>query len=362
MKLADLVSRFERLAPSCFAESWDNTGLLAGDLGRHAKTVLTTIDLTRAVLSEALSVGADVVYAYHPPLFKPIKRLVMPNVTFEAISRGIAIYSPHTALDVADGGTNDVLADACAMVSRRPLRMVPSPETHAKLVVFVPAHALDALSEAMFAAGAGVIGEYTHCSFRTLGTGTFFGNPSTNPAVGERGRLENVEETKVEVVVPLSKLDAVLAVMRALHPYEEPAYDLVRLVPTPEDRGIGRVGEVASTTLGALTAQLKQFFQVPAVLYVGQMDTPLSRVAVAAGSGADLLHDAITQRADAFVTGELRHHDALLAAEANIAVICLRHSVSERRALDGVVARLGAACEGVSFLRSAVDRDPFEFA
>lgn len=362
MKLADLIASFERIAPTSFAEAWDNVGLLTGDPEQGVNTVLLTIDLTREVLAEALSLGADVIYAYHPPLFKPVKNLYAGNVVFEAIRRSVAIYSPHTALDVATGGTNDCLADALKLENRKPLRRLTPTERDLKLVVFVPTGSVEDVSQALFAAGAGVVGQYSHCSFRTEGEGTFFGGAGTTPTVGERGRLEVVKEVKLELLVPMAKLDHVLAALRATHPYEEPAFDLVRLRAPPPSLGIGRVGTIAPRSLASCVDVLKRHVGVAHALVSGDPGRVISNVAVAAGSGGDLLQDAISQGAELLVTGELSHHSALAAQTAGLAVVCLLHSNSERRALEMVASRLGVAVPGVSFAQSRADRDPFVVA
>ncbi len=359
MKLGDLVTSFEKIAPSAFAESWDNVGLLAGDREQGVNTVLLTIDLTRLVLAEAFSLGADVVYSYHPPIFKPVKNVCDGSVVFEAIRRNVAIYSPHTALDVAAGGTNDNLADALGLLERKPLRTLPSGERDLKLVVFSPVGSLEVVSQALFAAGAGVIGQYSNCSFRGEGEGTFVGGAEANPTVGERGRLEVVKEVKLEMVVPISRLEAVLVALRQSHPYEEPAYDLLRLHGAPPSLGAGRIGNVAPRTLASCVDALKRHAGVAHVLVSGDLGRVVSRVAFAAGSGGDLLSDAIRQGTELFVTGELSHHATLSAQSAGVAVVCLLHSNSERRTLESVASRLGEVLPEVSFLQSQSDRDPF---
>ena len=186
MRVADLVGAMETIAPTRFAAPWDNVGLLVGDAEGPVSRVLLTIDCTREVLREAQAGGCEAVVSYHPPLFSAQKRFVAGSVAFEAARAGVALFSPHTALDVADGGTNDVLADALGMTERVPLRMADRPE-ELKLVTFVPAEHVEAVSRALFAAGAGRIGDYTSCSFRTAGTGTFLGGEGTHPVVGRGG-------------------------------------------------------------------------------------------------------------------------------------------------------------------------------
>ncbi len=241
--LRDLLPHLDALAPLSRAAHWDNVGLLAGDPAANVARVLVAIDLTKSVLAEAAAHVCELVVAYHPPLFRPVTRLAAGNVVFDAIRAGIALYSPHTALDAAAGGTNDVLADAVGMIDRVPLDPFEPKDDAFKLVVFVPAANVDAVSRAMFAAGAGRIGAYSSCSFRAPGTGTFFGESGANPAVGVAGRLETVDELRVETLVPISRVEDVVRAMRASHPYEEPAFDLVRVAPPPRHREWGASAE-----------------------------------------------------------------------------------------------------------------------
>jgi dinuclear metal center YbgI/SA1388 family protein len=302
------------------------------------------------------------VVAYHPPLFEAQKRFVAGSLAFEAARAGIAVYSPHTALDVAEGGTNDVLADAAGMTDRAPLRRIDGPDATLKLVTFVPASHVEAVAGALFAAGAGHIGEYASCSFRSVGTGTFLGGEGTRPVVGEAGRREEVAEVRLETVVPARVVQAVVRALRAAHPYEEPAFDLVRLAAVSPLRGFGRVGTVVPTRGEAMLERVKQALGVPHVLAAGSLDREISRVAVCAGSGTELLGDAIASGAHLFLTGELRHHDALRALEAKMALICTRHSTSERGALVALERRLVQRLPGVRVTRSQEDVEPLRIA
>jgi dinuclear metal center YbgI/SA1388 family protein len=359
MRVADLVGAMEDIAPTRFAAAWDNVGLLVGDAESAISRVLLTIDCTRAVLAEARAGGCEAIVSYHPPLFEAQKRFVAGSVAFEAARAGIALFSPHTALDVAEGGTNDALADILGMTERVPLRPVEAPDEELKLVTFVPAEHVAAVSRALFAAGAGRIGKYSSCSFRGAGTGTFFGGEGTHPVVGEAGRLEEAVELRLETVVPVSCVEAVVGALRASHPYEEAAFDLVRLMAAPGRRGFGRVGTVGPARLEALVERVKKALGVESVLVAAPFDRMVSRAAVCAGSGVDLMSDAIAAGAGVFLTGEVRHHDALRAVEAGLAVVCTRHSTSERGALVALERRLSELLPEVTVTRSTEDREPF---
>ncbi len=363
MKVSDLASAMESIAPSRWAAAWDNVGLLVGDPAAPLARVLLTVDCTREIIAEAVAGGqGTTIVSYHPVLFDAQKRFVAGSAAFEAARAGVAVYCPHTALDVALGGTNDVLADAVGMRDREPLRGVDGTDEACKLVTFVPEAHVEAVSRAVFAAGAGRIGQYTSCSFRSTGTGTFFGEAGTNPVVGQAGRLELAPEVRLEVITPMGSAEAVVKALRAVHPYEEPAFDLVRLAAPPSGLGFGRVGSVESAPARVHVERLKRSLGLEHVLVGGSLDCEVSRAAVCAGSGGDLLGEAVCSGAQLVVTGELRHHDALRAVARGLVVVCVRHSTSERGALGPLARRLSELLPGVVVTASALDRDPFAFA
>jgi dinuclear metal center YbgI/SA1388 family protein len=361
MLLRDVLRVLDGIAPLRHAEPWDNVGLIAGDPASEITRVLLTIDCTPAVADEAARHRCELVVAYHPPLFEAIKSVPATSLIHRAIRDGIALYSPHTALDVAPGGTNDFLADVLGLSERAPLKLVPPRETTCKLVTFVPEASLQAVAQAVFDAGAGVIGKYSECSFRSVGTGTFRGGEGASPAVGQPGRSERAAEVRLETIVPLSRQDAVIEALRAAHPYEEPAFDLVRLVARPEGAGIGRAGELPEKTpRAALIERIKKGLGVSGLLVAGPLEGDVTRVAVCAGAGRGLLNEALARRTELFLTGELPHHDALRAAAAGMTVVCALHSNSERAALPALKARIEEGAPGVAVSLSREDRDPFE--
>ncbi|HWE04668.1 MAG TPA: Nif3-like dinuclear metal center hexameric protein [Tepidisphaeraceae bacterium] len=360
MQLQRLMDVMEEIAPTRFAESWDNVGLLAGDPAQEVGDVLLAIDYTREVADEGRRLDCRTVIAYHPPIFHALKRLVAGSTVFDAIRRGVAIYSPHTALDVADGGTNDVLCDVLGLEDRSPLKFAQSKATQCKLATFVPESAVQRVSEALFSAGAGRIGDYSSCSFRSPGTGTFFGEDGTHPAVGESGRLEQTPEVRLETVVALDRVRAVVSALKKAHPYEEPAFDLNELSAPPEGRGIGRVGTFSKPAeRGALIAKLKAALSLDHLLIAGPESGTVKKAAVCAGACGDLLDEAISQQAEFYVTGEMRHHEAIKAAAAGLTVVCTLHSNSERVALKRLKSRLEEQLPGPAFHLSRADRDPF---
>jgi dinuclear metal center YbgI/SA1388 family protein len=363
MKLAAVLSALEALCPLALAEEWDNVGLLTGDPEAELERALACIDLTHEVLDEAQQRGAGLVLAYHPPLFRAVKRLAHDDVTVRAARLGVAVWSPHTALDLAAGGTCDALAESLELQLSSPLRPHTGPAREVKLVTFVPELDVGRVSEALFAAGAGRIGNYSACSFRTSGTGTFFGEEGASPVVGQAGRLELAPEVRLETVVPRAAIAAVVRALRESHPYEEPAFDLLTLdvSPSPEV-GMGRIGTLAAGPLDeqAFVAHVKDKLSQRAVLTAGASPR-ISRVAVGPGSCGELFRDALARGAHAYVTGELGHHHALEAARAGLFVVLLRHSESERPGLARLAASL-AERTGLTVTVSARCRDPLSFA
>ncbi|MCC6422441.1 MAG: Nif3-like dinuclear metal center hexameric protein [Phycisphaerales bacterium] len=360
IQVSHLVEAMERIAPTQYAEAWDNVGLLVGDPHQKIRRILLTIDYTRAVAAEVRQKRCDAVVAYHPPIFNPLKRLPADNLIFDAISRGVAIYSPHTALDVADGGTNDLLADVLGLENRAPLRQIEPKSIQYKLVTFVPRDHLDSVSKALFNAGAGQIGDYSHCSFRSAGTGTFFGQPGTNPAVGRRGHLEQVDEVRLETIVPISKIQSILSALRTAHPYEEPAYDLLLTAPVSENKGQGRIGDLKPIDRRGVIQKIKKTLGLKHLLVAGPTTGTITRAAVCAGSCGDLLQDARNQKAQLYLTGEMRHHDALLAAQEGMTIVCTLHSNSERAVLKRLQQKLLRELRGIKIIRSQNDADPFK--
>jgi dinuclear metal center YbgI/SA1388 family protein len=354
----------EKLAPLKLAQSWDNVGLLAGELRALVRRVLLTIDLTALVVQEAIEKRADVVLAYHPPIFKPVSRLVasgggMDTLVHRCIRAGIALYSPHTALDAADGGTNDVLAGLCGLRETEPVEHVDDPRgEECKFVVFVPPKEVEKVAQAVFNAGGGRIGDYQQCSFRIPGEGTFFGGASTQPTIGERGRREHVEEIRLEVVVPTRRLPEVIAAMRKAHSYEEPAFDIYPNKPRPV-RGIGRHGRFPKPlTLSVLARKLRAASRAANVQLVGDPAHRIEQAVIVAGAAGGIPFRVPLTPRHVVVTGEIRHHDALAYIRAGCSAIALGHWASERPVLPSLAARLNKML-GVTTLVSAADDDPF---
>lgn len=363
LTVADVCTQLDAIAPPALAAEWDNVGLLIGDRRQKVRRVMLTIDLTADVLQEAIASGVQMVMAYHPPIFKPITRLTgaAAPVVLATARAGLAVHSMHTALDAAPGGTDDTLAELLGLVDTGPL-VNWAGQGQYKLVVFVPPQSWSQVAQAAFSAGAGSIGNYTECSFRGGGAGTFFGQEGSNPAVGRAGRREEVMELRLETVVPRAKLAAVVAAVRQAHPYETPAIDVIELAALPSGAGLGRQGRLSRpTSLAGLVGRVKRTLGTGNVLVAGRVGGSIRRAACSAGSAdREVLSAVIAGQAQVYVTGEMRHHDALAIARAGKAVICVGHSNSERPVLTRVAGRLKKSLPGLDVVISKRDRDPFE--
>ncbi len=363
--VSDFRDAMESIAPPGLAQDWDNVGLIAGDLSAAVRRVLLCIDLTPRVVHEAARRKADVVFAYHPPILKPVKCLLSPStgtdaVVFECIRRGMAVYSSHTALDAAEDGTCDVMASLCGIKQTTPIEYVDKPSAdECKVVVFVPAGDLDRVANAMFTAGAGRIGDYGCCSYRSTGQGTFLGGESTNPTIGRRGQLEHIDEVRLETVVPTGDLPAVVQAMRKAHSYEEPAFDIYPLKPEPV-RGAGRVGALPRPVmLGGLARKLKRATRAKCVQIVGEQDRTVDRAIILVGAAGSMPFRVPPSNRDVIITGEIRHHDALTMKRYDCCAVALGHWASERPVLPRLAERLQSSLAGVTFHVSEADCDPF---
>lgn len=308
----EIMREIERYAPPALQESYDNAGLQVGDKNAPVTAVLLCLDVTEQVIDEAVSLGANLVIAHHPLLFKGLKSITgssyVERVVMKAIRHDIAIYAAHTNLDNAWNGVNFKIAEKLGL--REVQILDPMPGKLLKLVVFVPVSHLAVVQNALFAAGAGEVGNYDNCSFDVEGSGTFRAQEGANPYCGEVGKRHIEREARVEVILPAYAKGVVLTALKESHPYEEPAYDLISLENEWHRAGSGVVGmlETPMDEAGFLHFA-KTVFNTKCVKYAGPHDRKIKRVAVCGGAGAFLARQAVASGADAFLTGEIRYHD-----------------------------------------------------
>jgi dinuclear metal center YbgI/SA1388 family protein len=367
MKLKNIAEKIEDILPLKLAQDWDNVGLLIGDSQRDVKNILLTIDITRDVVAEAKKLKTDLIVSYHPVIWDALKKITTDGPTgivYDLIRSGIAVFSIHTALDSAVGGVNDGLAEMVGIVDGEPIGdyvQDPGGDNY-KLIVFAPVKSVAKVSNAVFAAGAGAIGNYSHCSFGTEGTGTFLPHEGAKPAIGKKGRLEKVEEIRFETIVPAGKLNEVISAMLKAHPYETPAFDIFKLYDTETPFGLGRVGALAKPVrVAQIIKRIKQVTGAKAVGLIGNQNRLVRRAAVCAGSCGKIINSVIAAKADLYLTGELKHHQALAAQEAGLTCICLSHSVSERFILKKFAKQLQKQIKTVKISISKKDADPFKW-
>jgi hypothetical protein len=272
------------------------------------------------------------------------------------------VMSPHTAFDNAPGGINDILARRLGLTQVSVLRPAEA-QRQCKIVVFVPDVDLGRVSDALFAAGAGQIGQYRECSFRLAGTGTFFGSDVTNPTVGQKGRREEVQEWRLEAICPDAHVDSAVAAMRKAHSYEEPAYDVYHLRPGTGLAGAGRIGVLPQpATLADCASLVKTVLPAAAVQYVGPADRAVLRVAIACGAAGEFLGDAARAQADVFLTGEARFHDCLSAEARGIGLLLPGHYATERCGIEELAATLQQRFPTLQIWPSRSECDPLRLA
>jgi dinuclear metal center YbgI/SA1388 family protein len=364
MKISDIAAAVEHVAPLKLAQEWDNVGLLIGNPKREIKRILMTIDITKEVLAEAKRLKADMILAYHPTIWDSLKKITAGgegDIVYELIRADIAVFCIHTALDAAVGGVNDGLAELVGIIDAKPIGdYVGNPKGDMyKLVVFVPNDSLEKVSKAIFKTGAGHIGNYSNCGFLTVGVGSFRPLSGAHPAIGSVGREEYVKEVRFETIVPAGILGEVVGAMKKAHPYEEPAFDIFKIQDT-EKFGLGRMGELAKPqTVKQIIAAIKRKTGAKAVGIVGTANRKVKMAAVCAGSCGKIINSIIAAKCDLYVTGELKHHQALAAQEAGLCCLCLSHSVSERFILKKLAQRLQKLIKTATIRVSTKDADPF---
>jgi dinuclear metal center YbgI/SA1388 family protein len=332
MKIKELIRLLERYAPPVYAEDYDNVGLLTGNADAEITGVLCTLDCTEAVVEEALKKKCNLIVAHHPIVFKGLKKITGANYVertiIKAIKNDMAIYAIHTNLDNVYAGVNQEIARLLGLKNTSIL--VPKQNQLVKLAVFVPNDHLANVQDALFAAGAGHIGNYSDCSFNTEGKGTFKALEGTDPYVGKQGERHTEPETRVEVVLEKPLLHTAITAMKAAHPYEEVAYDLFPLANAHAGIGSGMVGEFEKPMAEKdFLALVKTTFRCGVVRHTALTGQPVLRVAVCGGSGSFLLKNAIGAGAQAFVTADFKYHE-FFDAEEKILVADTGHFENEQ--------------------------------
>ncbi len=343
MRCDKIIKIIEDWAPKSIAWDKDNVGLQVGSLRREVKNILLCLDVDEKVVDEASRKKCNLIISHHPLLFRSLKKLdvgkdKISRIIEKLIKKDITLYSAHTNLDFTKDGVSFQLANRLKLINQNFLVNLSSNQN--KISVFVPSSHADKVADAMHSAGAGIIGEYTNCSFRTLGIGTFKGSEKSSPAIGIKGNLERVEEVKIEVLVNSFDVSKVIAAMKQAHPYEEVAYDVYPLANENVNYGMGVIGELKNELsqkefLNLVTKSLK----TKNLRFTQGSKSKIKKVAVCGGSGSDLLDTAIQNNADAFVTADVKYH-TFQDAENKIFLVDAGHFETEIPVLDEVKKRI----------------------
>lgn len=363
----EIIAIFERFAPKYLAMEGDKVGLQIGRLNKPVHKVMIALDVLEEVVDEAINKEVDLIIAHHPLIYRPLKNIMtdgLPGRMIEKLLKhNIAVYAAHTNLDIAKGGVNDLLASALQLSNTEVL--VPTYEVKLKkLVVYVPVLDSQKVKEAIGDAGAGAIGNYSHCLFSTTGTGQFLPNEDAHPYIGQTDMLEQVEEERVETIFPEYLEKSVIQAMLKAHPYEEVAYDIYHLENKGETLGLGRIGEVEETTLREFAHKVKKALDVPTLRVVGNLDAKVKKVAVLGGDGNKYISSAKFKGADVYITGDLYYHVAHDAMMMGLNVIDPGHNV-EKVMKKGIAHSLTKICSekgfNVEIFPSEQKTEPFQF-
>lgn len=362
-KISDILHTLESWAPKSYQESYDNSGLLTGNPNDELKGILVTLDCTEEIIEEALKKGANLVVAHHPIIFSGLKKLTGSNYVertiIKAIKHDIAIYALHTNLDNVHHGVNAMIAKKIGLQHLKIL--VPKTEILQKLEFFVPIEHTQTVLTAIHEAGAGTIGNYTNCSFKVNGIGTFQPTELANPTIGKKGAQEQVNEDRVEVLFPSHLQQGILAAMKSAHPYEEVPYSITRLQNSHQEVGSGMIGELPSPlSVQDFLQHLKASMQLNTIKYTAFQRETIQKVAVCGGSGSFLLKAAMAQKADVFVTSDFKYHE-YFDGEGKTMIADIGHYESEVFTKDLIGTFLSEKFTNIATYLSEVNTNPVKY-
>lgn len=363
MKIEQIISVLENWASPADAEDFDNVGLQIGDASQEISKALVTLDVTDAVLEEAIKENAGLVITFHPLIFKGFKRLTgatrEERLSLKAIKNNIAIYAIHTNLDAQLDGVNGMICDRLGLINNQIL--IPKTKNLYKLIFYVPIEHTEEVCQAIYAAGGGEIGNYSDCSFRSQGTGTFTPSEKANPTLGERGKPHSEAENRVEILIQKKDLPQCLEAMRRSHPYEEVAYEAVLLENLNPYKGMGQIGDFPDAMEeSAFLEYIKHQMNTDCVRHSGMTGKPIKRVAVLGGSGAFAISAAQAQRADAYLTADLKYHDFFLA-DGKILLCDVGHYESEQFTKNLITTYLSEKFSNFAFLTSKINTNSINY-
>lgn len=363
MKLNDLIKKIENKYPLNLAYDWDNVGLLVGDFDSEIKKVLVSLEANENVIEEAIKNNVDLIITHHPFIFRKMNKIntkdLKGRLIHKLIKNDIALYSMHTNFDIAFDGLNDYFMEVMGFEDCKVLD-ITNRETLYKLAVYTPVTHEAVVRQALGESGAGYIGNYSNCTFNSQGIGTFRPEDNSNPFIGERGKIEEVEEVKIETIVPSSILEKTISKMIKAHPYEEVAYDVYKLENKGQSVGIGRYSTLKNEMdLESLCEKIKFKLNMDHIRVVGELNTKIKKVAVVTGAGSDMVSLAKSKNCDVIITGDVKYHEAQDALDMNMCIVDCGHFDTENIFKD-VMKRFLDNFESVEILRSEINLNPFK--
>ena len=363
MQIKNIIHKIEELAPLPYAEGFDNVGLLTGSPEEEVKGVLVTLDTLEAVVEEAIEKKCNLIVSFHPIIFSGLKKLTGSNyverTVLKAIRHNIAIYAIHTALDNSFKGVNDMICEQLNLKNRKIL--IPQQESIKKLTTYVPKNEAARVREAIFAAGAGSIGNYDHCSFNLEGLGSFRGNEDSNPTIGEKGNTHFEAETQLNITFPKHLESKVLKALFESHSYEEVAYEITTLENVNQHIGIGMTGELdQEMEEKAFLDLVKVKFHTGCIRHSELLDKPIKNVAVLGGSGSFAIEKAKRAGADIYITADLKYHD-FYKAEQKLVLADIGHFESEQFTKSLLVSYLKKNFANFAIVLSNTDTNPIKY-
>ncbi|MCP9750253.1 Nif3-like dinuclear metal center hexameric protein [Ferruginibacter sp. HRS2-29] len=363
MKIKDIAKALEKIAPLSLQEDYDNAGLITGSMDWECTGIIVSLDATEDVVKEAIEKKCNLIVAHHPIVFKGLKKLNENNYVEQtiitAIKNDIAIYAIHTNLDNVLMGVNGKIADKLGLVNRKIL--APKSNLLRKLAVFVPLTHKDIVLEALFAAGAGNIGNYSECSFGTEGTGTYKAGEDTQPFLGKKGERHTENEVKVEVIFPHWLQGNIISEMIKAHPYEEVAYDVFSLENSYQETGSGLTGELENAiTETEMLSKLRGIFHIPAIKHTPLTGKKVKKVAICGGAGSFLIRHAINSGSDIYITGDIKYHE-FFDAENKLLLADIGHYESEQFTQELLIDILREKFLNFAVLKTGVNTNPVQY-
>ncbi len=363
MQIKEVIEHLENMAPTTYAEDFDNVGLLVGQPNTELKGILVTLDTLESVVDEAIEKDCNLIVSFHPIVFKGIKKFNGSNyverVVMKAIKNDIAIYAIHTALDNALYGVNDMMCEQLGLLNRKIL--IPQSSTLKKLITFAPVQEANNLKNALFEAGAGTIGNYDNCSFSSEGIGTFRASEKANPSIGEIGKTHAEKETQIQVTFPKHNERKIMNALFANHSYEEIAYEITTLENKNQNIGMGMIGDLPNAIAPLeFLHHIKKVFKTGCVKHSAMLDKPIKKVAVLGGSGSFAIRNAQKAGADIFITSDLKYHQ-FYEAEGRIILADIGHYESEQYTKNLIVSYLRKKISNFAIILSDKNTNPIQY-